>query len=50
MWRKPFQFLGSLHKLPVYHGGTNDISNIQPECYRCNFEKNAGRLTREMNR
>jgi hypothetical protein len=38
------------HKLPVYHGGTNNISNIQPECYQCNFEKNAGRLTREMNR
>lgn len=34
------------HKIPVYHGGTDDIANIQAECYRCNFEKNAGRLTR----
>ncbi|MBX5203778.1 hypothetical protein HJB81_20640 [Rhizobium sp. NZLR1] len=32
------------HKLPVYHGGTDDISNIQAECYECNFEKNAGAL------
>ncbi|MBX5111975.1 hypothetical protein HJB51_29020 [Rhizobium lentis] len=34
------------HKIPVYHGGTNDISNIQAECYECNFEKNAGPLKR----
>lgn len=34
------------HKLPVYHGGTNDISNIQAECYQCNFGKNAGSLKR----
>lgn len=32
------------HKVPVYHGGSDDISNIQPECYECNFRKNAGRL------
>ncbi|WP_169712170.1 HNH endonuclease [Paracoccus contaminans] len=34
------------HKLPVYHGGANDISNIQAECYQCNFGKNAGSLKR----
>lgn len=34
------------HKVPVYHGGTNDIGNIQAECYQCNFGKNAGRLKR----
>jgi len=34
------------HKLAVYHGGTDDISNIQAECYECNFEKNAGALKR----
>lgn len=32
------------HKEPVYHGGGNDISNIQAECYQCNFKKNAGKL------
>ncbi len=32
------------HKLPVVHGGTNNISNIQAECYQCNFHKNAGNL------
>jgi hypothetical protein len=32
------------HKTPVYHGGSNDISNIQAECYECNFRKNAGSL------
>ncbi|MCK1624658.1 HNH endonuclease [Bradyrhizobium sp. 160] len=36
-------FSGS-HKLPVYHGGTDEISNIQAECYECNFGKNAGAL------
>lgn len=35
------------HKLPVYHGGTDDISNIQAECYKCNFAKNAGSLKRD---
>jgi hypothetical protein len=30
------------HKLPVRHGGPNDIGNIQAECYQCNFRKNAG--------
>ncbi len=34
------------HKLPVYHGGTDDISNIQAECYECNFTKKAGALNR----
>jgi len=29
------------HKVPVLHGGTNDISNLQAECYECNFRKNA---------
>ena len=29
------------HKLPVLHGGTDDIGNLQAECYQCNFRKNA---------
>lgn len=29
------------HKVPVLHGGKDDISNIQAECYQCNFRKNA---------
>lgn len=29
------------HMVPVLHGGTDDISNIQAECYECNFRKNA---------
>lgn len=29
------------HKMPVVAGGTDDISNIQAECYQCNFRKNA---------
>jgi 5-methylcytosine-specific restriction endonuclease McrA len=33
------------HKIPIYHGGSNDISNIQAECYECNFKKNAGPLS-----
>lgn len=32
------------HKIPVHHGGGDSISNIQPECYQCNFGKNAGPL------
>ena len=32
------------HKVPVYHGGSDDIENIQAECYECNFKKNAGAL------
>lgn len=27
--------------MPVLHGGTNDVSNLQAECYECNFRKNA---------
>ncbi|HHR5538600.1 TPA: HNH endonuclease signature motif containing protein [Klebsiella quasipneumoniae] len=30
------------HILPLSRGGTDDISNIQPLCYQCNFQKNAG--------
>ena len=32
------------HKIPIYHGGRDDIGNIQAECYECNFKKNAGSL------
>ena len=32
------------HIIPVYHGGSNDIGNIQAECYECNFRKNARAL------
>lgn len=34
------------HKVAVFHGGTDNIENIQPECYECNFGKNAGALKR----
>lgn len=34
------------HKIHVLDGGTNDLSNLQAECYQCNFKKNAGRLKR----
>lgn len=33
------------HKVQVYHGGTDNIANLQAECYECNFRKNAGPLT-----
>ena len=36
------------HKIPVYHGGSDDISNIQAECYECNFKKNAGALGKKL--
>jgi len=32
------------HKVPIYHCGSDDIANIQAECYECNFKKNAGAL------
>jgi len=27
------------HIIPLVEGGTNDITNIQPLCYQCNFKK-----------
>jgi hypothetical protein len=35
------------HKKAVYHGGTDEIGNIQAECYECNFRKNAGALKQQ---
>ena len=29
------------HKVPVLHGGTDDLANLRAECYQCNFRKNA---------
>lgn len=34
------------HIVDVEDGGTNDIGNIQPECYECNFRKRRSRLAR----
>ena len=34
------------HVKASFHGGSEDISNIQAECYQCNFRKNAGPLKR----
>lgn len=36
------------HKTPVLHGGTDDIGNLQAECYQCNFHKNANVARREV--
>lgn len=30
------------HIVSLSKGGSNDISNIQPLCYQCQFQKNAG--------
>ncbi len=36
------------HIVSIYHGGENCISNIQAECYECNFRKNSGVLARSV--
>jgi len=33
------------HIIPVVNGGTNDISNLQTMCYKCNMNKRFGKVT-----